>query len=68
MEEAWKIIKKNPKVKVTIDTFQWGIVFFRAEQEKEHFIINPFKNWSSYLFERIKFNCNKIYNLATYYS
>jgi hypothetical protein len=26
-------------VKVTIDTFQWGIVFFRAEQEKEHFVI-----------------------------
>lgn len=39
MENAWEIIKKHPKVKVTIDTFQWGIVFFRAEQEKEHFII-----------------------------
>lgn len=39
MEEAWEIIKKHPKVKVTIDTFQWGIVFFRFEQEKEHFII-----------------------------
>jgi predicted O-methyltransferase YrrM len=39
MENAWKIIKKHPKVKVTIDTFQWGIVFFRAEQEKEHFVI-----------------------------
>lgn len=54
MENAWEIIKKHPKVKVTIDTFQWGIVFFRAEQEKEHFVINPFKNWSSHLFERIK--------------
>lgn len=54
MENAWEIIKKHPKVKVTIDTFQWGIVFFRAEQEKEHFVINPFKNWSSNLFERIK--------------
>jgi predicted O-methyltransferase YrrM len=39
MEEAWEIIKKHQKVKVTIDTFQWGIVFFRKEQEKEHFII-----------------------------
>ena len=39
MEEAWEIIKKHPKVKVTIDTFQWGMVFFRAEQEKEHFVI-----------------------------
>lgn len=39
MEEAWENIKKHPKVKVTIDTFQWGFVFFRKEQEKEHFII-----------------------------
>jgi len=39
MEEAWKIIKTHPKVTVTIDTFQWGIVFFRREQEKEHFVI-----------------------------
>ena len=54
MENAWEIIKKHPKVKVTIDTFQWGIVFFRVEQEKEHFIINPSKNWSSNLFERIR--------------
>ncbi len=39
MESAWEIIKNHPKVTVTIDTFQWGIVFFRAEQEKEHFVI-----------------------------
>lgn len=39
MEEAWKIIKNHPKVTVTIDTFQWGFVFFRTEQEKEHFTI-----------------------------
>jgi predicted O-methyltransferase YrrM len=39
MEEAWEIIKKHPKVTVTIDTFQWGLVFFRREQEKEHFIL-----------------------------
>lgn len=39
MEEAWKIIKKHPKVSVTIDTFQWGFVFFRKEQKKEDFII-----------------------------
>lgn len=39
MEEAWEIIKNHPKVKVTIDTFQWGLVFFRKEQEKEHFTI-----------------------------
>lgn len=39
MDNAWKIIKNHPKVTVTIDTFQWGIVFFRVEQEKEHFVI-----------------------------
>jgi predicted O-methyltransferase YrrM len=39
MDEAWEIIKKHPKVTVTIDTFQWGFVFFRYEQPKEHFII-----------------------------
>ncbi|MFN8325071.1 MAG: class I SAM-dependent methyltransferase [Flavobacteriaceae bacterium] len=39
MEEAWETIKNHPKITVTIDTFQWGIVFFRTEQEKEHFII-----------------------------
>lgn len=39
MEGSWELIKNHPKVKVTIDTFQWGIVFFRAEQEKEHFVI-----------------------------
>lgn len=55
MEEAWEIIKKHPKVSVTIDTFQWGIVFFRTEQMKEHFIINPNKTISSHLFERIRF-------------
>lgn len=39
MEEAWEIIKSNPKVTVSIDTFQWGLVFFRYEQPKQHFII-----------------------------
>lgn len=39
MEEAWELIKKHPKVTVTIDTFQWGFVFFRRKQAKEHFII-----------------------------
>lgn len=39
MTEAWEIIKQHPKVTVTIDTFFWGFVFFRKEQEKEHFTI-----------------------------
>ena len=39
MEDTWELIKNHTKVKVTIDTFQWGLVFFRQEQEKEHFVI-----------------------------
>ncbi|MCL5128835.1 class I SAM-dependent methyltransferase [Algibacter sp. L4_22] len=39
MTEAWEIIKKHPKVTVTIDTFFWGFVFFRKEQVREDFII-----------------------------
>lgn len=39
MQQAWEFIKQHPKVKVTIDTFYWGLVFFRTEQAKEHFII-----------------------------
>ena len=54
MEEAWKIIQNHSKVTVTIDTFQWGIVFFRKEQKKEHFTINPNKTLSSFVFEKIR--------------
>jgi predicted O-methyltransferase YrrM len=39
MEQAWEEIKNHPQVTVTIDTYQWGFVFFRKEQEKEHFTI-----------------------------
>ncbi|MBJ7882945.1 O-methyltransferase [Gelidibacter salicanalis] len=39
MTEAWDIIKKHPQVTVTVDTFNWGIAFFRKEQLKEHFKI-----------------------------
>jgi predicted O-methyltransferase YrrM len=39
MEAAWEVIKNHPKVTVTIDTFQWGFVFFRTQQLKEHFVI-----------------------------
>lgn len=39
MTEAWEIIKQHPKVTVSIDTFYWGLVFFRKEQVKEHFTV-----------------------------
>lgn len=40
MKEAWEEIKQNEKVTVTLDLFYMGIVFFRKEQVKEHFIIS----------------------------
>lgn len=39
MQKAWLIIKKHPKVTISIDTYFWGIIFFRKEKEKEHFTI-----------------------------
>ncbi|MBT8394684.1 MAG: class I SAM-dependent methyltransferase [Bacteroidia bacterium] len=39
MTEAWELIKQNQKVTVTIDTFYWGIIFFRKEQVKQNFKI-----------------------------
>jgi predicted O-methyltransferase YrrM len=39
MNQAWSTIKEYPEVTVTINTFYWGIVFFRKEQNKQHFTI-----------------------------
>lgn len=39
MTEAWELIKNRPEVRVTVDCFWLGFVFFRKEQEKEHFKI-----------------------------
>lgn len=39
MTAAWEIIKEHPQVTLTVDIFNWGIVFFRKEQAKEHFKI-----------------------------
>jgi predicted O-methyltransferase YrrM len=40
MTEAWKAIQEIPEVTATIDCFWLGFVFFRKEQNKEHFEIN----------------------------
>lgn len=39
MTEAWQEVCQHPMVTVSIDTFYWGIVFFRVEQQKQHFFI-----------------------------
>ena len=39
MESAWDTIKKHPQVRLSIDLFFIGLVFFRTEQPKQHFTI-----------------------------
>lgn len=39
MENAWKLIKDIPEVKVTLDLYSAGLIFFRKEQVKQHFLI-----------------------------
>ena len=40
MEEAWEIIRSHPSVRLSMDLFFLGIVFFREEFKiKQHFII-----------------------------
>ncbi|MCY7350211.1 MAG: class I SAM-dependent methyltransferase [Cytophagaceae bacterium] len=39
MEKAWKYIQAHPKVKLTVDLFFIGLVFFRKAQPKQHFIL-----------------------------
>ena len=40
MQESWEIIRKNSRVKISVNLFYMGILFFREEQkEQEHFII-----------------------------
>jgi predicted O-methyltransferase YrrM len=39
MERAWVDIQAHPSVTVTIDLFWVGLVFFRKQQAKEHFVL-----------------------------
>lgn len=39
MKRAWNVIKNHERVTVSMDLYQFGIVFFRTGQEKENFII-----------------------------
>lgn len=38
-EYDWETLKKDPRITVSIDTYHLGIIFFRPEQAKEHFMI-----------------------------
>ena len=39
MEEAWEEIKNHPKVKVSVDLFRMGLIFFRKELSYEHYVV-----------------------------
>jgi predicted O-methyltransferase YrrM len=39
MEEAWNYIRNHPSVTLSVDIFFMGIVFFKKELTKQHFII-----------------------------
>jgi predicted O-methyltransferase YrrM len=54
MAAAWKKIKLNPAVTMSIDLFYFGIVFFKKEfKEKQHFTLipYPYKFWQIGLFK-----------------
>jgi len=39
MTKAWKAIKNDPEVTLTIDLYRLGMVFFRKKQPKQHFTL-----------------------------
>ncbi len=39
MQKAWKEITEHPQVMISIDLFFVGIVFFRKNQPKQHFVL-----------------------------
>ncbi len=40
MKKAWRMLKQHPAVCQSLDTYYFGILFFRKEQAKQHFKIN----------------------------
>lgn len=39
MEQAWAGIQQHPSVRVTMDLFDVGIIFFRQQQPRQHFVL-----------------------------
>ncbi|WP_194852159.1 O-methyltransferase [Nonlabens antarcticus] len=40
MTHAWQQLTKHPKVTASLNTYQWGLLFFRKEQGQQCFYIN----------------------------
>ncbi len=48
MEQAWERMKKHPRVRISVDLYQIGLLFFREEaREKQHFTLirSKYKPW-----------------------
>ncbi|WMJ74767.1 class I SAM-dependent methyltransferase [Cytophagaceae bacterium ABcell3] len=41
MQKAWQEIKDNDHVRLSVDLFYMGLVFFRKKQPKQHFVLRP---------------------------
>jgi len=39
MEDAWNVIRRHPEVKVSIDIYHMGFIFFKEELSKENFTL-----------------------------
>jgi predicted O-methyltransferase YrrM len=39
MEEAWEEIKSHSKVRVSVDIFRMGLIFFKKELSKENYVV-----------------------------
>ncbi|WP_240737402.1 O-methyltransferase [Hymenobacter metallicola] len=53
MERAWATVKAHPEVRLTVDLFFIGLVFFRQNQPKQHFALR-FDNAVDNLLNRVK--------------
>jgi predicted O-methyltransferase YrrM len=39
MKKAWDEITSRPEVKISIDLYDLGLIFFRNNQAKQHFVL-----------------------------
>ncbi|WP_375434518.1 O-methyltransferase [uncultured Hymenobacter sp.] len=53
MERAWNTIRQHPEVRLTIDLFFVGLVFFRRNQPRQHFRLR-FNNVLDKMLNRVK--------------
>ncbi|MFA6779101.1 MAG: class I SAM-dependent methyltransferase, partial [Paludibacteraceae bacterium] len=56
MEDAWAEIKKDTRVRVTIDMFTYGIVLFDPELQKEDYVLRFFPNLKECILDALNVN------------